>query len=181
MDCSCSDVDGQEVELSEHPQGLDGATRALAALAQGMLLDTFRLLVCYELDGLAAGEITCQLEVPQNIIFAYLGALAQTGLVRSERRSRSVTYRFELDRLRELMLLLVHDCYGGRTKLYEPLIGSLAPTVLPLLRAQSVTHTAEVKPRRALSAHRASCLSYNAQLKWKIFAARLQRRGSCVI
>ncbi|RZL70406.1 MAG: ArsR family transcriptional regulator, partial [Sphingomonas sp.] len=41
------------------------AISALGALAQGTRLDVFRLLVRHEPDGLAAGEIARQLDVPQ--------------------------------------------------------------------------------------------------------------------
>ena len=52
-------------------------------------MDTFRLLVRHEPDGLPAGEIARQLDVPQNTLSAHLAILARTGLVRAERQSRS--------------------------------------------------------------------------------------------
>ena len=42
------------------------AISALGALAQGTRLDVFRLLVRHEPDGLAAGEIARQLDVPHS-------------------------------------------------------------------------------------------------------------------
>ena len=103
------------------------AIAALGALAQGTRLDTFRLLVTHEPDGLPAGEIARLLDIPQNTMSAHLGTLARAGLVRSVRQSRSIIYRADLDQLRDLMLFLVKDCCGGRTELCAPLIAALTP------------------------------------------------------
>lgn len=100
---------------------------ALAALAQSTRLDVFRLLVEHEPEGLPAGEIARALAVPQNTMSAHLGVLSRAGLVSSERRSRSIVYRADLDRLRELVLFLLKDCCGGRADLCEPLLRELAP------------------------------------------------------
>ena len=105
----------------------DAAIAALGALAQGTRLDVFRLLVRHEPAGLAAGEIARQLDVPQNTMSAHLGILARAGLVRSERHSRSIIYRADLDGLRALTLFLVKDCCAGSPELCVPLIAELAP------------------------------------------------------
>lgn len=101
------------------------AISGLGALAQSTRLDTFRLLVRHEPDGLPAGEIAHQLDVPQNTMSAHLGILARAGLVRSERHGRSIIYRADLDALRALMLFLVKDCCGGRAELCHPLADEL--------------------------------------------------------
>src|SRR3546814_1566734 len=67
------------------------ATRRSADLATR--LETFRLLVRHEPEGLAAGDIARSLDVPQNTMSAHLAILARAGLVRSERHSRSIIYR----------------------------------------------------------------------------------------
>ncbi|ALJ12394.1 ArsR/SmtB family transcription factor [Sphingopyxis macrogoltabida] len=105
----------------------ESAISALGALAQGTRLGVFRLLVRHEPDGLAAGEVARQLEVPQNTMSAHLAILARAGLVRSERHSRSIIYRADLDALRGLMLFLVHDCCAGSAELCAPLVAELAP------------------------------------------------------
>ncbi len=105
----------------------ESAISALGALAQGTRLDTFNLLVRHEPGGLAAGEIAHRLEVPQNTMSAHLGILARAGLVRSERHSRSVVYRADLDGLRALMLFLAKDCCAGSAELCAPLVAELAP------------------------------------------------------
>ena len=103
------------------------AISALSALAQETRLDTFRLLVRHEPEGVAAGEIARQLDVPQNTMSAHLGILARAGLVRSERHSRSIIYRANLDGLRALTLFLVKDCCAGSPELCAPLIAELTP------------------------------------------------------
>lgn len=103
------------------------AILALAALAQNTRLETFRLLVRHEPEGLAAGEIANRLAVPANTMSAHLGVLSRAGLINAERRSRSIIYRADLDRLGDLMLFLLKDCCQSRADLCEPLIAQLAP------------------------------------------------------
>ena len=103
----------------------DSAIAALAALAQGTRLETFRLLVRHEPEGLAAGEIARQLSVPQNTMSAHLAILSRAGLISSERFSRSIVYRAQLETLRDLSLFLLKDCCGGDTELCAPLIEEL--------------------------------------------------------
>ena len=104
----------------------DSAISALSALAQATRLDVFRLLVRQEPDGMAAGDVARQLDVPQNTMSAHLGILARAGLVRSERRSRSIIYRADLDGLRALTVFLVKDCCAGNAELCAPLVAELA-------------------------------------------------------
>ncbi|ARN80862.1 ArsR/SmtB family transcription factor [Methylocystis bryophila] len=103
------------------------AIAALAALAQTTRLDTFRLLVAREPDGVPAGELARLVAVPQNTMSAHLSILARAGLVSSERQSRSIIYRANLARLRELTLFLLKDCCGGRPEVCAPLLTDLAP------------------------------------------------------
>jgi ArsR family transcriptional regulator len=111
---------------------LSTATAALAALAQPTRLETFRLLVRHEPDGLPAGEVARELDTPQNTMSAHLAVLTRAGLAVSERRSRSIIYRADLARLRELTLYLVKDCCGGNAELCAPLIAELsAPRCSP--------------------------------------------------
>ncbi|MCB2058991.1 MAG: metalloregulator ArsR/SmtB family transcription factor [Novosphingobium sp.] len=106
-------------------QSLDALT-AFGALSQETRLDTFRLLVRHEPEGLPAGELARELEVPANTLSTHLGILARAGLVTSERRGRIIQYRADIARLRELMVFLARDCCGGRSELCEPLVAELA-------------------------------------------------------
>ncbi|MEG3082115.1 metalloregulator ArsR/SmtB family transcription factor [Sphingomonas sp. PB2P12] len=105
----------------------DSAILALSALGQCTRLDAFRLLVRHEPEGMAAGEIARQLAMPQNTISAHLGILSRAGVVRFEKRSRSIIYRADLDGLRALTLFLVKDCCAGAPELCAPLLTELAP------------------------------------------------------
>lgn len=98
---------------------------ALSALAQPTRLDTFRLLVRHEPDGLPAGEIARLLDVPQNTLSSHLAIMARAKLLTSERQSRSIVYRADLATLRALTLYLVKDCCQGRAELCEPLVAEL--------------------------------------------------------
>ena len=99
----------------------------MSALAQSTRLDTFRLLVRHEPNGLAAGEVARRLDIPQNTMSAHLAILARAGLLKSERHSRSIIYRADLESLRRLMLFLVNDCCAGSADLGAPLIAELTP------------------------------------------------------
>ncbi|WP_448538406.1 ArsR/SmtB family transcription factor [Sphingobium yanoikuyae] len=103
------------------------AIDALGALAQSTRLDTFKLLVRNEPSGLAAGEIAKQLDVPQNTLSSHLAILTRSGLLKSERQSRSIIYRADLDSFRNLTLYLLKDCCGGNAELCAPLLAELTP------------------------------------------------------
>jgi DNA-binding transcriptional ArsR family regulator len=103
------------------------AISAFAALAQTTRLDTFRLLVAREPEGVPAGELARLMAVPQNTMSAHLSILARSGLVSGERQSRSIIYRANLSRLREVTLFLLKDCCGGRPDICAPLVADLTP------------------------------------------------------
>ncbi|RYE31613.1 MAG: transcriptional regulator [Hyphomicrobiales bacterium] len=100
---------------------------AMAALAQPTRLDTFKLLVKREPDGIPAGEIARLIDVPQNTMSAHLAILARAGLIIGERQSRSIIYRADLEGFRSVIAFLLKDCCGGRADLCQPLIDELVP------------------------------------------------------
>lgn len=102
------------------------ATESMAALAQTTRLEAFRLLVRHEPSGLPAGDIALRLDVPANTMSSHLAILSRAGLVTSQRRSRSIVYRANIEALRALMLFLAKDCCGGRDDLCAPLIQDLS-------------------------------------------------------
>jgi ArsR family transcriptional regulator, arsenate/arsenite/antimonite-responsive transcriptional repressor len=69
------------------------AIAALSALAQSTRLETFRLLVRREPDGVPATELARLMAVPQNTMSAHLAILARAGLIIGERQSRSIMRR----------------------------------------------------------------------------------------
>ena len=110
---------------------------ALAALAQTTRLQTFRLLVEREPEGVPAGELARLIGVPQNTMSAHLSTLANAGLVSGERQSRSIIYRADLERFRQVTLYLIKDCCGGNAQLCAPLIKELTPCCPPKEAANS--------------------------------------------
>ena len=105
----------------------DGAILTLAALAQDTRLEVFRFLVKREPGGVAAGEIARHLAVPHNTMSSHLGVLARAGLIIAERHSRSIVYRVNLDRVRELVTFVLQDCCGGRPEICSPVVDALTP------------------------------------------------------
>lgn len=111
------------------------ALNALGALSQATRLQTFRLLVNREPEGVPAGELARLIGVPQNTLSAHLSILANAGLVSGERHSRSIIYRADLSRLRAVVMFLLKDCCGGRAELCAPLIAELTPCCPPKAEA----------------------------------------------
>lgn len=103
----------------------DATLDCLAALAQPTRLAAFRLLVRHEPEGLPAGVIARELDVPHNTMSSHLAVLARAGLAVSERQSRSIIYRAGLGRMQAMVAFLVQDCCGGTGMACGPLLESL--------------------------------------------------------
>lgn len=96
------------------------ATRRLHALAQESRMAAFRLLVREGQKGLPAGEIARLLGITANTLSAHLAVLANAGLVRSRRESRSIIYAADYAGMAELLAFLVEDCCQGRAEVCAP-------------------------------------------------------------
>jgi DNA-binding transcriptional ArsR family regulator len=107
------------------------ALSVFSALSQATRLAVFRLVVEHEPNGLPAGEVAVRLSVPQNTLSTHLAVLTRAGLLVAERQGRSIIYRAEIDRVREIASFLVNDCCGGRPDLCEPLIAVFTPCCDP--------------------------------------------------
>lgn len=101
--------------------------KALAALAQESRLNAFRLLVRSGPEGLPAGEIARQLEVPHNTLSSHLSILVNAGLVESQRDGRSIYYSIDFSGTRDLLSFLMEDCCQGQPDLCAPVLDSLLP------------------------------------------------------
>ncbi len=104
---------------------IDVAVRALAALASESRLRVFRLLVRAGPDGAAPGEIAEQLDLRASTLSFHLGHLVHAGLIRPERRGRSLLYALRVEKLNEILWFLGEDCCQGRTELCAPLTGRI--------------------------------------------------------
>ncbi|KJC57706.1 ArsR family transcriptional regulator [Bradyrhizobium sp. LTSPM299] len=113
------------------------ALLALAALSQSTRLEAFRALVRHEPDGLAAGDLARLLEVPQNTLSAHLSILTRARLVTSERRSRSILYRANLEEFRDVVVFLLRDCCGGKPEICAPVVEILQSCCAPRRKERS--------------------------------------------
>jgi DNA-binding transcriptional ArsR family regulator len=86
------------------------AVAALGALAQEHRLALFRLLVQAGGDGLAAGAIADRLGIPNSSLSFHLAQLSRAGLIRSERRHRSIIYRADYASMNALVGYLMENC-----------------------------------------------------------------------
>lgn len=102
------------------------AIASFAALSQDTRLKAFRLLVNQEPEGLPAGEIARQLDVPHNTMSAHLSVLARAGWVVSKRQSRQIIYRASLSHMESVVQFLLQDCCAGHPELCASLMDSLS-------------------------------------------------------
>lgn len=91
----------------QHP---DRAIAALSALAQEHRLAAFRLLVQAGDEGLAAGALAQRLGIPNSSLSFHLAQLSRAGLIRQERRSRSLIYRADFGAMNALVSYLLENC-----------------------------------------------------------------------
>jgi DNA-binding transcriptional ArsR family regulator len=89
------------------------AVEALSALAQEHRLALFRLLVQAGGDGMAAGAIADALGMPNSSLSFHLAQLSRAGLIRRERRHRSLIYRADYAAMNALVGYLMENCCGG--------------------------------------------------------------------
>lgn len=104
---------------------INTAVRSLAALAQESRLATFRLLVRAGDEGMPAGAIARALDIPHNTLSTHLAALANAGLIRSQRQGRSIIYSVDFDGTRALLAFLLEDCCQGAPELCTPILDSV--------------------------------------------------------
>ncbi|MEP2988523.1 MAG: metalloregulator ArsR/SmtB family transcription factor [Parasphingorhabdus sp.] len=89
------------------------ALAALSALSQEHRLAVFRLLVQAGPEGLAAGDIAEQLNIPASSLSFHLSHLKQGGIVQVERQGRSIVYRADFTAMNGLMSYLLENCCEG--------------------------------------------------------------------
>lgn len=100
---------------------INAAIDSFAALSQQTRLQALRLLVREEPEGLPAGEIAQRLSVPHNTMSTHLAVLSRAGWVVSQRQSRRIIYRVNLDHMQETIRYLVRDCCAGHPEVCQPL------------------------------------------------------------
>lgn len=89
------------------------AIDVLGALAQETRLRIVRYLVGRGDEGAPAGDIGKAVDATSSRASFHLSALERAGVIGSERRSRNIVYRADLDRLGALLSYLLNDCCGA--------------------------------------------------------------------
>lgn len=87
--------------------------RALAALAQSVRLQVYRLLVVAGAEGMTPGALAEQLDVAAPTLSFHLKELTHAGLVTQERVSRNLIYRASFERMNALLAYLTANCCQG--------------------------------------------------------------------
>jgi ArsR family transcriptional regulator, arsenate/arsenite/antimonite-responsive transcriptional repressor len=93
---------------------MNQAVEALSALAQETRLNVFRLLVEAGPEGLPAGRIGQELDLPPATLSFHLAHLARAGLARSRQEGRFVIYSADFQSTNALVGYLTENCCGGR-------------------------------------------------------------------
>ncbi len=86
------------------------AVTALDALAQATRLEIFRLLVRHGRQGLPAGKIAEELDLPNATLSFHLAQLRHSGLVGSRREGRSLIYSAAFGAMDALIVYLTENC-----------------------------------------------------------------------
>src|SRR5258706_14114891 len=93
--------------------------RALGALAQGLRLQIFRVLVVAGRTGMTPGALAEQLDVPAATLSFHLKELMHAGLVTQERLGRYLIYRAAFEEMNALLGYLTANCCQGEQCLDE--------------------------------------------------------------
>ena len=110
------------------------AVQSLSALGHERRLAVFRLLVNAEPSGMKPTEMLEKLngsdgvaKLPASSLSSHLSILKDAHLITSERMSREILYRANMEHVQGLILFLVADCCGGQPDLCQPMISKLIP------------------------------------------------------
>ncbi len=95
------------------------AVHSLTALAHGVRLRVFRMLVGAGLDGLTPSELAPLLGLVPSTLSFHLKELARADLVKIERVGRRLLYRPNLAHMNNLLEYLVDHCCQGSTCFVE--------------------------------------------------------------
>jgi ArsR family transcriptional regulator, arsenate/arsenite/antimonite-responsive transcriptional repressor len=85
------------------------AIAALSALAQESRLAIFRLLVKHGEEGLPAGTIAEQLQIPAATLSFHLSQLSNAGLINASRAGRMIYYSASYKKIKRLTAYLMED------------------------------------------------------------------------
>ena len=93
---------------------------ALSSLAQETRLNVFKLLMEFGNDGVAAGVLSDELDIPHNTLSFHLSHLNRAGLVTSKRDGRSIIYKANCDVIESVISFLTKNCCARSTETCIP-------------------------------------------------------------
>ncbi|EJE9589578.1 helix-turn-helix transcriptional regulator [Salmonella enterica] len=89
------------------------ATTIFESLASGVRLDVYRLLIRMGTEGMVAGEIASELNLPATNLSFHLKALTQAELLTVEQEGRYQRYRANIPLMLDLIAWLTEECCSG--------------------------------------------------------------------
>jgi ArsR family transcriptional regulator, arsenate/arsenite/antimonite-responsive transcriptional repressor len=89
------------------------AIEALSALAQETRLQVYRLLVEAGPEGMSAGRIGEELELPPATLSFHLAHLSRAGLAQARQDGRFIIYSADFQNMNALVGYLTENCCGG--------------------------------------------------------------------
>ena len=89
------------------------AVSSLSALAQKSRLEIFRLLIQAGKNGVPAGKIGEELDLPLSTLSFHLSQLKQAGLITYRREGRILFYSANYQAMNALMSFLTENCCRG--------------------------------------------------------------------
>ena len=89
------------------------ATSAFESLSSGVRLDVFRLLVKKGFEGMVAGEIATNLDIPPTNLSFHLKAMIHARMLTVTQEGRFQRYRANIDLMLDLIAYLTDECCAG--------------------------------------------------------------------
>lgn len=128
-----SGLDINQIVLNYHFMKTNEATKIFEALSSDVRLDLFRLLVKNAPDGLVAGEISSQLDIPSTNLSFHLKAVVHSGLVSVEREGRFMRYRANIPMMLDMVAYLTSECCSDNPEQCQKFrdASAVAPDLLP--------------------------------------------------
>lgn len=92
------------------------AAKYFECISSPIRLDIFSLLIRFGSEGLVAGQIAKELDLPATNLSFHLKALNHCGLISVEQEGRYLRYRANLSLMKELAGFLTTQCCTAQTK-----------------------------------------------------------------
>jgi len=101
------------------------------SLSSGVRLDVYRLLVKKGPEGMVAGEIGSELDVPPTNLSFHLKNMTQAGLLTVVQEGRYQRYRANLSLMQNLIAYLTEECCSGHPEKCAELCTPVTAPKLP--------------------------------------------------